>query len=165
MNKRTRVNLYFGITIVVVLTLVVFGPSVYTNRLYSKFDLTLQGKPDVQYVPLSHSPPQPLTPSSSDGESASYTQLKASPKRVFNHSWENTPTYKVAGNSGLWFKVVPEINGTMLIESAAQGTPFNAVGIEIHNRQGQVVQTVVPGQWYTVKQYGTWYTFKLQWDK
>ena len=165
LNKRTQMNLYFTVIIVAVLALVVFGPSIYTNMLYSRFDLTIQGKPNVRYVPLSQGTPQPLVPSSSDGQNASYDHLKPSPKRVFSQSWENTPTYKVDGNTGLWFKVIPEINGTMLIESAAEGTPLNAVGIEVHNQQGQVVQTVVAGQWYTVKQYGKWYTLKLQWDK
>lgn len=166
LNKRTQMNFYFAVIIVAVLASVVFGPSFYTNRLYSKFDLTIQGKPSVQYVPLSQSTPQPLTPSSLDGQSALYDHLRSSPKRIFRQSWESTPTYKVDGTSGLWFKVIPEINGTMLIESAAEGTPLNAVGIEIHNQQGQqAVQNVVPGQWYKVKQYGKWYTLKLQWDK
>jgi hypothetical protein len=165
LNKRTRMNLYFAVIIIAVLALAVFGPSIYTNVLYSKFDLTIQGQPSVQYVSLSQSTPHPLSPSSSDRERASYDHLKSSPKRVFSQSWENTPTYTVDGNNGVWFKVVPEINGTMLLESAAEGTPLNAVGIEIRNQQGQAVQTVVPGQWYTVKQYGKWYTVKLQWDK
>ena len=165
LSKRTRMNWYFAVIIVTVLSLAVFGPSIYTNVLYSKFDLTIQGQPGVQYVPLSQSTPQLLTPSSSDGERTSYDHLKSSPKRIFSQSWENTPTYKVDGNSGLWFKVVPEINGKILLESAVEGTPLNAVGIDIHNQQGQAVDTVVPGQWYTVKQYGKWYTLKLQWDK
>ena len=40
LNKRTQMNLYFTVIIVAVLALVVFGPSIYTNMLYSRFDLT-----------------------------------------------------------------------------------------------------------------------------
>jgi hypothetical protein len=158
-DKQTRMNIYFLSILILaglLFTLIFVGMNVYKHTRYSRFDLFVQGKSILKYASLSHEP-STINPTTTSNQITSYTQL--------GDGWgKNAPGYSLGGNDGLWFQIKPKMNGEIVINSPAAGTPLADVGFDIRNQQGEAVEAMVPGEWYKVRQYGQWFTIKFVWD-
>ncbi|WDL98029.1 hypothetical protein [Alicyclobacillus sp. ALC3] len=160
-DRVARTNLYFlsGLVAVgLVFASVVFAMSVYKHAKYGSFELVVRGQETLQYDPVWQTTTTTETPTSAHNDVFTYRRLR-------DLAWGHTePAYRLGGQSGLWFTATPDRNGDFILASAADGTPFADVGLQMRNLRGHTVSKLVPGQWYQVKQYGRWFTLRLFWD-
>lgn len=158
-DRQTRLNILFisaFILAALLFALVFFSISLYKHNQYGRFDLIIKGRSTLQYSPLFINKPSTIHPSASSNQMTTYRHLA--------DGWgRNKPAYRTGGNDGLWFQIKPTITGQILINSPAAGTPLADILFQTR-KSNMPLQDLVPGRWYTIKQYGRWFTLKFTWD-
>lgn len=155
-DKKTRINIYF-ISPFILIGLIFGGLNLYKNLHYSTFSLAVS-----KDYPLSQSPDGFIATRASIAPT-SHTKNQTTYSHLHTYWWaDHTHIYTLGSpDSGLWFRVHSTLKGNFYLIPGDWGSRAAVVGLNVVDKDGNVVNDLQPGKWYEVEQYGQLFKLKL----